>query len=90
VWIALVDGFSVPAGTTTFNYIDVFVNAALGSVVVTDANALRPAGSSWNVPGTVTANAAPAAGRVLYGNVRIVTDANVQVGSGDVIIESVQ
>jgi subtilisin family serine protease len=89
-WVVLVDGFSVPAGTTTFNYIDVFVNAALGSVAVTDANALRPAGASWTVPGTVTANAAPAAGRVLYGNVRVLTDTNLQVGSGDVIVESVQ
>jgi hypothetical protein len=67
----LVDGFAVPAGTTTFNYIDVFTNAAFGAVSVTDANALRPAGASWTVPGSVTANAAPAAGRVLYGNVRV-------------------
>ena len=51
VWVVLVDGFAVPAGTTTFNYIDVFVNAAFGSVAVTDANALRPAGASWTVPG---------------------------------------
>jgi hypothetical protein len=90
VWIVLVDGFAVPAGSTTFNYIDVFTNAAFGSVAVTDANALRAAGSSWVVPGSVTANAAPAAGRVLYGTVRVVTDTNLQVGSGDVIVESVQ
>jgi hypothetical protein len=82
--------FAVPNGTTTFNYIDVFVNAALGAVQVTDANALRAAGASWNVPGSVTANVAPAAGRVLYGNVRVLTDTNIQVGSGDVIVESVQ
>jgi hypothetical protein len=90
VWVVLVDGFAVPAGTTTFNYIDVFVNAAFGSVAVTDANALRPAGASWTVPGSVTANAAPAVGRVLFGNVRVLTDTNLQVGSGDVIVESVQ
>jgi hypothetical protein len=89
-WRVVVDGFAIPNGTTTFNYIDVFVNTALGSVQVTDANALRPAGASWNVPGSVTANVAPAAGRVLYGNVRVLTDTNIQVGSGDVIVESVQ
>jgi hypothetical protein len=88
-WVVLVDGFAVPAGTTTYNYVDVFVNPAFGSVSVTDANALRPAGSSWTVPGTVTANAAPAAGRVLLGNVQVRTDANVLVGSGDVVVESV-
>jgi subtilisin family serine protease len=88
-WLVLVDGFSVPAGTTTYNYVDVFVNTAFGSVVVTDANALRPAGSSWIVPGTVTANAAPAAGRVLLGNVEVRTDTNVLIGSGVVRIDSV-
>ena len=27
-WVVLVDGFAVPAGTTTYNYIDVFANPA--------------------------------------------------------------
>jgi subtilisin family serine protease len=89
LWRVLVDGFNVPAGTTTYNYVDVFTNAAFGSVSVTDANALRPSGTSWTVPGSVVANAAPAAGRVLLGNVQVRTDANVLVGSGDVIVESV-
>jgi hypothetical protein len=88
-WVVLVDGFAVPAGSTTYNYVDVFVNPAFGSVAVTDANALRPAGSSWTVPGTVTANAAPATGRVLLGSVQVRTDTNVLVGSGDVIVQSV-
>jgi hypothetical protein len=88
-WAVLVDGFAVPAGTTTYNYVDVFLNAAFGSVSVTDANALRPAGSSWIVPGSVTANAAPDAGRVLLGAVEVRTDTNILIGSGDVIINSV-
>ncbi len=66
-----------------------FANAAFGAVSVTDASALRSASSSWTVPGTVTANAAPAAGRVLFGNVQVRTDANVLIGSGDVVVESV-
>ena len=89
LWAVLVDGFSVPAGTTTYNYVDVFANPAFGSVSVTDANALRPAGAMWTVPGSVTANAAPGAGRVLLGNVEVRTDANVLVGLGNVIVESV-
>jgi hypothetical protein len=88
-WLALVDGFAVPAGTTTYNYVDVFANPAFGAVSVTDANALRPSGAPWTVPGSVTANAAPAAGRVLLGNVQVRTDTNVLVGSGDVIVQSV-
>jgi hypothetical protein len=89
LWAVLVDGFAVPAGTTTYNYVDVFTNPAFGSVSVTDANALRPAGSSWTVPGSVTANAAPAGGRVLLGAVEVRTDTNVLVGLGNVIVQSV-
>ncbi|HVK21758.1 MAG TPA: S8 family serine peptidase [Actinokineospora sp.] len=88
-WLVLVDGFAVPAGSTAYDYVDVFTNPAFGSVSITDANALRPAGASWIVPGTVTANAAPAAGRQLLGQVRVLTDANILVGSGDVIVQSV-
>jgi hypothetical protein len=65
------------------------VNQAFGSVSVTDANALRAQGSSWTVPGSVTANAVPASGRVLFGRVNVVTDTNAVIGSGDVIVESV-
>jgi hypothetical protein len=91
-WVVLVDGFNVPAGSTTYKYIDVFRTATatpLGTINVTDANALRAAGSSWTVAATVTANAAPGTGRVLYGNVEVRTDQNVLVGSGDVIVQSV-
>jgi hypothetical protein len=54
IWIALVDGFAVPAGTTQFDYLDVFSGAAFGSIAITDANAERPAGAQWTVSGTVT------------------------------------
>ena len=88
-WVVLVDGFAVPAGTTTYEYVDVFVNPAFGAVAVTDANAVRASNSSWTVPGTVTAGAIPATGRVLLGTVQVRTDANVLVGSGEVIVQSV-
>ncbi len=88
-YLVVIDGYSVPAGTTTYNYIDVFTNPAFGSINVTDANALRPAGSSWTVPATITVGAVPAAGRVLYGNVEVRTATNALIGTGDVIIQSV-
>jgi hypothetical protein len=88
-WVILIDGFAVPSGTTQYDYVDVFRNPAYGSIAITDANALRPAGASWTVPGTVTANAAPTSGRVLLGAVEVRTDSNVLVGSGNVIVESV-
>ena len=89
LWRTVVDGFAVPAGTTTYNYIDVYAKPGLGSISVTDANALRPAGASWTVPGTVTALVAPEAGRVLYGNVEVRTDGNILIGRNDVVVESV-
>jgi subtilisin family serine protease len=88
-WLVRVAGFAVPAGTTTYDYIDVFSNPAFGSVSITDADALRPAGASWTVPGSVTANAAPATGRLLFGNVRVRT-ATAVIGSGDIIVQSIQ
>lgn len=89
LWRVLIDGYAVPAGTTEYDYVDVFTNPAFGSVAVTDANALRPAGATWSVPGAVTANAAPDPGRVLLGAVQVRTDGNVLVGSGDVVVTSV-
>jgi hypothetical protein len=89
VWVALVDGYAVPSGTTTYNYRDVLVNPAYGSIAVADANALRATGAQWTVSAAVTATAAPAAGRVLLGSVEARTDANVLIGQGDVIIQSV-
>jgi hypothetical protein len=89
VWIALVDGFAVPDGTTEFDYLDVFTGAAFGSIAIADANAERPAGAEWTVTGTVTAKVVPAAGRVLLGNVEVRTDVNALVGTGDVIIQAV-
>jgi hypothetical protein len=84
----LVDGYAVPAGTTSYNYIDVFVSATLGSVAVTDANAVRTPGASWTAPGTVTVSAAPGAGRILLGAVQVRTDTNVVVGQSDVTVTS--
>jgi hypothetical protein len=85
----VVDGFDVPAGTTTYNYVDVFANPGLGSVSITDADALRPSGSSWTVAGSVTALQVPETGRVLLGSVNVVTAAGVNVGRGDVVINHV-
>jgi hypothetical protein len=90
LWRVVVDGFDVPAGTTQYDYVDVFFKTpSFGQIALTDANAVRPAGESWTVNGDVTANEAPAAGRVLYGNVEVRTDTNVLVGSGDVVVQNV-
>jgi len=90
-WTVVVDGFDVPSGNTTYDYVDVFrkTGPAFGDILITDANAVRPAGSSWTVNGSVLVNEAPAADRKLLGNVEVRTSDNVLVGSGDVIVNSV-
>jgi len=84
-----VDGFAVPQGTTTYNYVDVFLNPVLGSVSVTDANAPHPGGSSWSADGSVTAGAIPEDGRVLLGAVNVMTAGGVKVGSNEVVVQHV-
>lgn len=88
-WIVLVDGYAVPSGTTTYDYVDVFANPALGEVTVTDTDAERAAKASWTVPGAVTAKQAPSAGRQLLGAVEVRTSEGVLVGSGDVVVGTV-
>jgi hypothetical protein len=88
-WEVRVTGYAVPAGTTAYDYLDVFSGPAFGSVAVIDANAAHAAGSTWTATGAVTAKAVPAAGRVLLGSVEVRTDSNILVGSGDVVVQSV-
>ncbi|GAB3454581.1 S8 family serine peptidase [Actinophytocola sediminis] len=88
-WVVLVVGYAVPAGTTTYDYVDVFTSPSFGTLAVTDSNAARPGGASWTVAGTLTPQAAPAAGRVLLGNVQVLTDAGALVGTGDVVVKAV-
>ncbi|MBV9790501.1 MAG: S8 family serine peptidase [Chloroflexi bacterium] len=83
-----IDGYSVPSGNTAYDYLDVFQNTKFGTVAVTDADALRAAGASWTVPGVVTAKTAPAAGRILLGNV-LVRSGSITIGSGEVRVLNV-
>lgn len=86
---AVVAGYAVPAGSTAYDYLDVFANAKFGTVAVTDANAPRATGATWTAPGVVTVKAAPAADRILLGAVNVVTDGDVLVGSGEVRVNNV-
>ena len=80
-WVVLVDGYAVPSG-----HDDVRLRRRLHQprLRVGDGHGRERAASGRSragpCPGTVTANAAPAAGRVLLGNVQVRTDANVLVG----------
>ena len=84
----LVDGYAVPAGTTAYDYLDIFANTKFGSVAVEDPAANHPTGSTWTAAGVVTAKAAPAAGRILLGTVRV-TSGGITIGSGEVHVQNV-
>jgi hypothetical protein len=88
-WVVLVQGYAVPEGSTTYEYVDVFSGPEFGSVSIDDSLAERAAGASWTVSGTVTANIVPQGDRVLLGNVEVHTDEGVLVGTSDVILENV-
>jgi len=90
LWVALIAGFEVHTGTTDYDYLDTFVNPAFGAVAVTDTDAAHPSGTSWTVPGTATAGAVPAAGRVLRGELAVKTAGGITVGTSVVLVQSVQ
>ena len=87
-WVALVDPFAVPAGSTTYDYTDAIANPAYGSVTVTDASALHPHNDTWTAPASVKALAVPGTGRYLRGFVQVKSGSAV-IGSGEVDLKNV-
>jgi hypothetical protein len=88
LWRAVVTPFAVPAGTTTYTYLDVYANPAFGSVSVTDASAVHPHATSWTTTASVTPLAAPGSGRFLRGFVRV-TSGGAVLGSAEVRLQNV-
>ena len=73
-WRAVVDPFSVPAGSTTYTYSDAFANPAYGSVTTDDVLANRGSGTSWNFTASAKANVAAESGRFFRGSVNVRLD----------------
>ncbi|AZM62293.1 MULTISPECIES: S8 family serine peptidase [unclassified Streptomyces] len=85
-----VDGYSVPAGSTDYDYLDVFFSATLGSV---DVDGSAPVdlgtGDSTTVSGEVTVTAEAPEGRAFFGRVQLVNARGTVAGIGNVAIEKV-
>lgn len=82
-----VDGYSVPAGTTTYDYEDVYYSDALGQVSVDEAGTVSlPHGASAQVSASVLASAAAPEGRQLFGQVQLLDARGSVAGTGSVII----
>jgi subtilisin family serine protease len=84
-----IDGFSVPSGSTQYDYLDVFFSPSLGSVDVPGTLIPLASGGTGTVSGSVTALTTPAAGRQLFGDMVVVTEAGAAVGRGSVAIGNV-
>jgi hypothetical protein len=85
-----VAGYSVPSGSTAYDYRDVFFSASLGTVTVDGSAPVElGTGASANVSGSVTAAAAAPAGREFFGQVQLVNGHGTVAGTGSVKIEKV-
>ncbi|MEU4931804.1 S8 family serine peptidase [Streptomyces yokosukanensis] len=83
-------GYSVPSGTTAYDYRDVFFSPALGTVAVDDSTPVRlGTGDSATVTGQVTAAAEAPAGREFFGRVQLVNARGTVAGTGSVKIGKV-
>uniref|UniRef100_UPI003D71BE8A PPC domain-containing protein n=1 Tax=Actinacidiphila sp. bgisy167 TaxID=3413797 RepID=UPI003D71BE8A len=86
-YTVVVDGYSVPAGTTEYAYRDVYYAAMLGSVSV-DEGAVVPLanGASANVTAKLLVAAPAPEGRRLFGEVRLLNADGTAAGAGTVQI----
>lgn len=85
----VVEGYSVPAGTTTYQYKDVYFSAALGSVSAGSGSVSIANGASATVSGEILVKAAGAADREFFGEVSLVNSRGTAAGTGTVVIEKV-
>jgi subtilisin family serine protease len=85
-----IEGYDVPAGSTTYTYQDVYFTPSLGSVNVdSDATVTLASGASAKVSAEVLVQAAGPAGRQFFGEVRLVNARGSAAGLGKVVIEKV-
>ncbi|MET4923755.1 S8 family serine peptidase [Streptomyces sp. PSRA5] len=85
----VVAGYSVPAGTTEYNYRDVFYSASLGKVTVGDTPVKLANGASAEVSAEVTVGGAAPEGRQFFGEVQLLNARGTAAGTGSVVIEKV-
>jgi hypothetical protein len=85
-----VDGFDVPSGSTGYDYRDVFFSSSLGQLATPAGQRALAPGAATTVQGTMTAEAAPVAGRVLFGEMRVLSSEGAPLGSGTVLVREVR
>ncbi|WP_106298375.1 S8 family serine peptidase [Knoellia remsis] len=84
-----VDGYSVPTGSTQYDYLDVFYSAGLGTLTVPSTTTELGTGESTTVNGTLTVASVPESGRQVSGEMRVLSTEGALLGTGQVLIGSV-
>ncbi|NGO12106.1 S8 family serine peptidase [Streptomyces sp. HC44] len=82
-------GYSVPGGSTAYDYRDVYFAASLGTIEADDTQVSLGTGDSATFSGSVVAAAAAPEGREFFGQVRLVNARGTAAGVGSVLIEKV-
>ncbi|RDG39773.1 serine protease [Streptomyces corynorhini] len=85
----VVDAYSVPAGSTAYDYRDVYYSASLGEVTTGTGPVKIASGGTAKVSAEILVNSAAPAGRQFFGEVKLVNARGTAAGTGSVIIESV-
>lgn len=82
-------GYSVPAGTTDYDYLDAFLSPGLGSLEIDTQPTQLASGQKVEVTGSLTAKTAPAEGRELFGSLLALSGDGGVLGTGDVLVKAV-
>ena len=85
----VVDGYAIPAGSTQYDYLDVFYSSGLGTLTVPATTTALAKGESTTVTGSLVVAAVPAAGRQVSGELQVLSDQGALLGTGEVLIGSV-
>jgi subtilisin family serine protease len=90
-WMAVVDPYAVPSGSTSYTYSDSFANPAYGSVTVpANVSTARASGATWTFDATGKALIAAGTGRFLRATVLVREAAtNTTLGSATVTFANV-
>ncbi|MCX4551082.1 MULTISPECIES: S8 family serine peptidase [unclassified Streptomyces] len=85
-----VDAYAVPAGSTSYDYRDVYFAPSLGTVEVDETKAVKlPAGASTGVGARIIAAGAAPEGREFFGQVQLLNARGTVAGTGSVQIAKV-
>jgi hypothetical protein len=83
-------GYAVPAGTTQYDYRDVFYAPSLGTLSVPKKPTPLGNAARTTLTGTVTATAPAGTGRQLFGELSVVSDQGATIGRATVTIGAVK